>query len=197
MITQAIDVFIKKYIDLMAETDTQLMVEFDSDWCSPCLNISKQNGDLFFQNGQEVKEGQELLWRPVLQTVNNTMDNIASALTLEIPSELSILFTRYYSLDIPAKTSRGELSLIQAWNQHDFERLQGNLIAHVLMKRRLKQAETLFFAATDDDDFIISLDCASGQVMLEQIGLTPKEVLAKTLTEFIQGLTPIAKTSSL
>ena len=191
MITQALDAFITKYIDLMRQNNSPLLVEFDDDWTSPCLSIDDKNQSLQVENGQAVN------WRPVLQNPVNTMDNIASALELEIPEELATFFTRYYSLDIPAKAQRGELSLIQAWNQHDFERLQGNLIAHVLMKRRLKQAETLFFAATDDDDFIISVDCASGQVMLEQIGLTPKEVLADTLSEFISELTPLAKTSSL
>jgi SecY interacting protein Syd len=175
----------------MRQNNSPLLVEFDDDWNSPCLSIDDKNQSLQVENGQAVS------WQPVLQNPVNTMDNIASALELEIPEELATFFTRYFSLDIPAKAQRGELSLIQAWNQHDFERLQGNLIAHVLMKRRLKQAETLFFAATDDDDFIISVDCASGQVMLEQIGLTPKEVLADTLTEFIYELTPLAKTSSL
>jgi SecY interacting protein Syd len=191
MITQALDLFINEYIGLMQQNNSPLLVEFDDDWTSPCLSYGEKNQGLPIQNGQAVD------WRPVLQKPVNTMDNIARALELEIPTELATFFTRYFSLDIPAKAQRGELSLIQAWNQHDFERLQGNLIAHVLMKRRLKQAETLFFAATDDDDFIISVDCASGQVMLEQIGLTPKEVLADTLTDFISQLTPLAKTSTL
>ncbi|GBL04146.1 SecY-interacting protein [Glaciecola sp. KUL10] len=191
MITQALDVFINKYIDLMRENNSQLLVDFDEEWTSPCLDICRENVS------NSVVTGETLEWRPVRQDVANSMDNIASALELEIPEELSIFFTRYYSLDLPAKTERGELSLIQVWNQHDFERLQGNLIAHVLMKRRLKQPETLFFAATDDDDFIVSIDCASSKVMLEQIGLTPKETLAESLTEFIDGLTPLAKSSSL
>jgi SecY interacting protein Syd len=63
------------------------------------------------------------------------------------------------------------------------------------MKRRLKQPETLFIALTDEDDFILTVDNASGEVVLEQVGLLPKEVVAPNLEVFIQSLQPsVAKT---
>jgi SecY interacting protein Syd len=80
--------------------------------------------------------------------------------------------------------------LLQPWNQGDFERLQQNLVGHILMKRRLKQPETFFIALTDEDDFILTVDNASGEVMLEQVGLLPKELVAPNLATFITSIVP-------
>ena len=59
-----------------------------------------------------------------------------------------------------------------------------------MLKRRLKQPETLFFALTSEDDFILTLNNTSGEVMLEQVGLPPKEALAPDLATFIHSLQP-------
>ena len=99
-------------------------------------------------------------------------------------------FINTYIHDLPATTERGDLDILQAWNEDDFERLQKNLISHVLMKRRLKQAETLFFATTDQEDFIISVDVGSGNIMLEQVGKVATEVLAPDLASFMKTLKP-------
>ncbi len=108
-------------------------------------------------------------------------------------ADIKTYYSSYWSEGLNASTARGGLQLLQAWNDDDFERLLQNMVGHVLMKRRLKQAETLFFAVTDDDDFIISLDNASGKVMLEQVGLEPKEVLAESLSEFLTQIEPKVK----
>ena len=63
-------------------------------------------------------------------------------------------------------------------------------MGQILMKRRLKQRETLFIGLTDEDDFILTVDNMSGKVMLEQVGLLPKEVVAPNLAVFIQSLKP-------
>ena len=75
-------------------------------------------------------------------------------------------------------------------SEEDFERLQQNLIGHLLMKQRLKQPPTLFFGLTDEDDFILSVDNASGEVVLEQVGKLPTRCLAPDLATFVDGLTP-------
>ena len=78
---------------------------------------------------------------------------------------LLALFCRYFSHDINATAEQGGLTLLQAWNEEDFDRLQKNLIAHVLMKRRLKQADTLFFALTDEEDLLLSILLETGEVV--------------------------------
>lgn len=177
------DSFVNAYIDLAGDDDRQLLTEYDADWFSPCLLLGKEQL-------ADVADGEQTAWRPMLQPASSHLGDLATALEIEIHPQLETLFCRYYGHDLPATTERGDLDILQAWNQDDFERLQKNLISHVLMKRRLKQPETLFFATTDQEDFIISIDVASGNVMLEQVGKVPKEVLADDLNSFIKSLQP-------
>lgn len=182
-LVETFDSFVNAYIDLVGDEDRQLLTEYDADWFSPCLLLDE--AQLL-----DVADGEQTTWRPQLQPVSSHLGDLAKALEIDIHPQLETLFCRYYSHDLPATTERGELDILQAWNQNDFERLQKNLISHVLMKRRLKQPETLFFATTDQEDFIISIDVASGNVVLEQVGKVPEEVLADDLDSFIKSLRP-------
>lgn len=177
------DSFLNSYIDLAGDDNRQLLTNYDADWLSPCLLTAPNQLT-------SLADGDETVWRPHLQPSTSHLKDLAAALEINIDPQLEALFCRYYSHDLPAKTARGDLDILQAWNADDFERLQKNLISHVLMKRRLKQAETLFFATTDQEDFIISIDVSSGKVMLEQVGKEPAEVLANDLASFIQSLEP-------
>ena len=58
------------------------------------------------------------------------------------------------------------------------------------MKTKLKQKLTIFFALTDDDDHIISLDNNTGSVWVEKVGREPHKKIAETLAEFMSQLTP-------
>ena len=80
--------------------------------------------------------------------------------------------------------------MLQVVNSEDFERLQQNLIGHLLMKQRLRQAPTLFFGLTDEEDFILTVVNESGEVALEQVGREPANILAPSLAVFIEQLTP-------
>jgi SecY interacting protein Syd len=182
-LVENLDSFINSYIDLVGDENRELLTDYDEDWLSPCLLASESEL-------ADTTDGDKTAWRPHLQAASSHLGDLATALEIEIHPDLEALFCRYYSHDLPAVTDRGELDILQAWNKDDFERLQKNLISHVLMKRRLKQPETLFFATTDQEDFIISIDVASGNVMLEQVGKVPKEVLADNLASFIKTLRP-------
>jgi SecY interacting protein Syd len=181
----SLDNFMSSYIDLVSDDNSKIMTELDHDWLSPCIELSKAELD-------EKSDGDEVPWHPIIRDQNLSLDNIAEALEIAIDPQLSALFCRYFSHDLPAVTSRGELEIIQAWNDEDFDRLQKNLIAHVLMKRRLKQPDTLFFATTDQEEYIISLEVATGNVVLERVGKLPQEVLAPDIATFIDSLKPRA-----
>ena len=100
-------------------------------------------------------------------------------------------FTCYYAESVDAECEEGRLSLLFPWNQDDFARLQENIIGHILMKRKLKQPETVFFAVTDQEDFILSIENETGAVWVEQVGKAPHKKLSDNLTDFIQQLTPV------
>ncbi|ALS97747.1 SecY-interacting protein [Lacimicrobium alkaliphilum] len=176
-VTQSLDDFIQRYIEAHQQQNHGLKTQWDEQWPSPC------------ELGQPDPQGL-IRWQPVKRHQQADFSATEQALEMVFHADIKTYYSSYWSEGLNASTARGGLQLLQAWNEDDFERLLQNLVGHVLMKRRLKQPETLFFAVTDDDDFIISLDNASGKVMLEQVGLEPKEVLAERLSEFLTKIEP-------
>lgn len=177
-VVASLDDFIRQYMAMHQDNNKLLQIEYDSDWPSPC----------YVENE---KVGQLVQWRPVKRDIPADFSDIEHALDLEINAQLKCFFGSYWSDPLNASTTRGKLQLLLPWNEDDLARLQQNLIGHVLMKRRLGQPETLFFAVTDEEDFIISVDNGTGNVVLEQVGLLPSEVLAEDLNSFILQLSPV------
>lgn len=151
-------------------------LEHDHEWRSPCEQGTVGN-DGFIE------------WQPVGITDELTFTNIEAALELTLHASIKEYFTCFYSESIPAQCDEGYLELLFAWSEEDFARLQQNIIGHVLMKRKLKQTQTIFFAVTDDDNVIVSLDNQTGEVYAEKVGKNPHKKLADSLTDFINGLT--------
>jgi len=58
------------------------------------------------------------------------------------------------------------------------------------MKQKLKQEVTLFFAITDDENIILSVNNRTGEVWAEKIGCKPHKKIAESLGDFIAGLQP-------
>ena len=169
--------FIENWQDL-AEQSQYPRIEPDADWPSPC--------EFIIDN--------VTYWQPVLQSDHvahaNRFDNVGVAMELDINEQYAEFFSLYFSEGISAKHEKGELTLLQAWSQDDFERLQQNLIGHLMMKKKLKQQPTLFFAVTDQDDLNIVVNNITGQVCLEYVGKEPHEVLADDLASFLESCQP-------
>jgi SecY interacting protein Syd len=176
-ITTALDEFVQKYLVTAKKHPEMLIVEYDNEWPSDCYTNLGNPGD-------------SINWQPIKRSGLANFKNVEKALEMEIHRDVISYYSAYWSDNLSAETNKGYLQLLQPWNQGDFERLQQNLIGHLLMKRRLKQPETFFVALTDEDDFIITVDNISGEVMLEQVGLLPKEVVAPNLSVFIRSLQP-------
>jgi len=179
-VSVALDVFVQKYLASAKNHPEMLEVEYDNDWPSDCYTTKINT----------CSTGDNVNWQPVKRSGEANFNDLEKALEMKIHQDVISYYSAYWSDNLSAETSKGYLQLLQPWNQHDFERLQQNLVGHILMKRRLKQPETLFFSLTDEDDFILTVDNTSGEVMLEQVGLMPKEVLAPNLAVFIQSLQP-------
>lgn len=176
-VSMALDNFINRFLKEVNESSEKLKIEFDPNWPSECYMSEASSGEL-------------VSWQPVKRVRKNDFSDVEKALGISIHSDLVDFYNAYWSDNLNAKASKGKLQLLQAWNEVDFIRLQQNLVGHVLMKQKLKQPITLFFGVTDDDDFIITLDNKSGEVMLEQVGLIPQEVIAPNLTSFLNSLEP-------
>lgn len=178
----ALDEFVEKYLTAANQHPEMTMVEYDNEWPSDCYVAAGNAGD-------------RVAWRPIKRRGLAKFSDLENALDMKIHPDVISFYSAYWSDNLSAETSKGYLQLLQTWNQDDFERLQQNLVGHILMKRRLKQPETFFIALTDEDDFILTVDNSSGEVVLEQVGLLPKEVVAPNLAVFIQSLQPsVAKT---
>ena len=176
-VTAALDEFVLKYLIAAKEHSEMLVVEYDNDWPSDCYTTTGNTGD-------------KVDWQPIKRSGLANFNDLEKALEMKIHPDVISYYSAYWSDNLSAETSKGYLQLLQPWNQGDFERLQQNLVGHILMKRRLKQPETFFIALTDEDDFILTVDNTSGEVVLEQVGLLPKEVIAPNLATFIQTLQP-------
>ncbi|MEP1551551.1 MAG: SecY-interacting protein [Paraglaciecola sp.] len=176
-VSVALSQFVEKYLRKASVSSESLTIEYDPQWPSLCY-VSK------------AEVGEPVSWQPVKRKCKGDFSDIESALNVSIHTDLIEFYNEYWSDNLNAIASKGSLQLLQAWNEDDFLRLQQNLVGHVLMKQRLKQPITLFFGLTEDDDFIITLDNQSGEVMLEQVGLLPKEVLAPNLASFLHSLEP-------
>lgn len=159
------------------------VIEHDNNWPSPCEQTATSNNHLS-QN--------EVFWLPVNIESNSKVnfDNVETALELTLHPDIKTYFTTLYSESLDAVCDEGNLSLLFAWNDADFQRLQENLIGHILMKQRLKQNETVFFAVTDEEDMIVSLDNSTGAVWVERVGCMPHKKLAESLAQFINTLKP-------
>ncbi len=127
-------------------------------------------------------------WWPVARVTEADFSGLQQALEFNLHPDVQAFYGWGYGGGLPVSHARGPLELLMVWHDEDFIRLQHNIIAHILMKRRLKQQETVFIAATDDDELLISVLNSTGEVFLEKVGCEVKELLAPDLASFLQQL---------
>ncbi|WMS89746.1 SecY-interacting protein [Pseudoalteromonas sp. HL-AS1] len=136
----------------------------------------------------EVDEQGNIQWQGAHQQPAGSLSDLANALELEFPKELSELYGHMYGGSILAVIDGHQVELLQAWNSDDFDMLQQNITGHVLMKRKLKQPETVFIGLTDQDDLLVSVLLHSGEVCLEHVGKNTHHVLAPNINAFLKAL---------
>ena len=156
-------------------TQKQPLIAHDEQWPSPCeIGTADENG--------------MIQWQAVVREPVGSLINLANALELEFPDELSQFYGHMFAGSILASVDGHQVELLQAWNEDDFDLLQQNITGHVLMKRKLKQAPSVFIGLTDQDDLLVTVLVETGEVCLEYVGKKPHHVLAKNLSEFIASL---------
>lgn len=132
---------------------------------------------------------EEVFWLPQPFTLAKNLENIERALALRIQPSVIAWYTTQFAGDMDALFDGQPCTLLQVWSEEDFERVQENLIGHLVMKRRLKQSPTLFIATTPSELEIVSVCNLTGNVILEKLGKKENRVLAATLEEFLVSLT--------
>ena len=144
------------------------------------------------------QQGDNTLWRPRLQSPPVDFTGLSNAVGSPIHPDVCAYFGSYWAGTLESTSQEGHVSLLQLWNQEDFDRLIGNLIGHFMAKQKMKQAFTVFFANTEpDSEFFLSIDNESGQILLEEPAKAPLRVVEQDLTTFLKRLTPVATQSGI
>jgi SecY interacting protein Syd len=175
-----LDAFVARYV-----ADFPSLVDpFDPQWRSPC-----ETGEPY-----ESADGVEVVpWRPLRRAFADDFAGLERALEVPIHADVKAYYGRYWSGGLEATADEGHVSLILLWNPSDAQRLVENLIGHALAKRRARAPLTVFFACTEpDSDLFLSIDNATGAVVLEAPGAKPIRTVAPSLTVFLRGLVPAA-----
>ena len=58
------------------------------------------------------------------------------------------------------------------------------------MKKKLKQPVTLFFALTDDENIILTVENDTGEIWVEKVGKKAHKKVANSLNDFVNALVP-------
>ncbi|MET6759087.1 SecY-interacting protein [Pseudoalteromonas sp. NCIMB_1079] len=161
--------------NILKNTTKYPLIAHDEQWPSPC-------------EVGEVDEQGNIQWQGARQQPAGSLNDLASALELDFPKELSELYGHMYGGSILASIDGHQVELLQAWNEEDFNLLQQNITGHVLMKRKLKQPETVFIGLTDQDDLLVSVLVHTGEVCLEFVGKKTHHALAPNINVFLKAL---------
>lgn len=168
----------QRHLQLWQSTHQTLPTQvFDPEWISSCQVGESADG--------------EISWQAVVRESKVNLNNIEQALEVTLHPSIEDLFCSAYSDHISCEFEGHLIELIQVWNEQDFSMLQENMIAHFMMQKRLKKPESMFIATCSDEMQVISIVNATGQVQLETLGKKQEAVLAETLAEFLEQLTPV------
>lgn len=174
-ISEAIQAFTRRYCDSWQQHTGQPPVSTtlaDSD--SPCIQHRTEHG---------------VCWLPQPFTLPPTLSAVERGVEIALQPAAVAWYTSQFAADMEVHWRGEEITLLQVWNEDDFQRLQENLIGHLVMKRRLKQSPTLFIAATPHDTEIISICNLSGEVIREALGTKKRQVLSANVSDFLTECT--------
>ncbi|MBT1487718.1 SecY-interacting protein [Dickeya dianthicola] len=175
-VSQALNAFTERYVELwQRETGHPPASDELYGVASPCIVATQDN---------------QVHWLPQAPIVPVRLDGVERALEIQLHPDAYAFFTSQFAGDMTARFECLECTLLQAWSDDDFIRLQENLIGHLLTQKRLKLSPTLFLATTDSEMALISLCNLSGNVVLEEFGTRQRRILSSDLSDFLYKLLP-------
>ncbi|QLR44424.1 SecY-interacting protein [Enterobacter sp. RHBSTW-00994] len=132
-----------------------------------------------------------VIWQPRPFTGEQNVNAVERAMDLVVKPALHAFYTTQFAGDMVAQFAGTALTLLQTWSEDDLQRVQENLIGHLVTQKRLKLSPTLFIATLDSELDVISVCNLSGEVIKETIGTRNRDVLAPSLADFLTRLEPL------
>ncbi|RUO25398.1 SecY-interacting protein [Aliidiomarina minuta] len=167
----------ERYQSAYEEQDLLPQTDYMEEWSGTCYQ-------------GEVKYGL-IGWKPCKQEPEFDFSAIEKGLELSLHTDVAEFYGSFYAGDLHLSYAGEDFTLLQVIHPQDADRLQRNLIGHVLMQQRLKQEVTLFVGVgTSSEDLIISVDNKTGVVGLEYVGKEQHAKLANSLAELLANATP-------
>ena len=167
----AIHTFTRRFCDSWQQQTGHLPVSIGlADIDSPCVQQRAEHG---------------VYWLPQPFTLPAHLGAVERGVEIALQPSVVAWYTAQFAADMAVSFRGQPITLLQVWNEDDFQRVQENLIGHLVMKRRLKQMPTLFIGATDHDTEIISICNLSGEVIREALGSKKRDILSENLAEFL------------
>jgi len=176
----ALDRLLRRYVANYERVTGGLpTAEHEPAWPSPC------------EIGPPDADGR-IHWQPRERDTAADFGGLERALDMAIHPDIKSFYGSFWADNMELAAEEGGLTLIQVWNDDDFDRLAENIIGHAMAKQRVRSPLTVFIAVADEGEFMLSVDNDTGSVVLEEPGSPPTREVSPTLAEFLDRLQPAA-----
>lgn len=134
---------------------------------------------------------EHVVWQPQPFDEDAGLQAVERALDIVVQPAAQAFYTTQYAGDMGGRFDGESVTLLQTWSADDFQRVQENLIGHLVTQKRLKLSPTLFIATLESELDVISVCNLSGEVVRETLGTSQRTVLAASLAEYLNVLEPV------
>lgn len=132
-----------------------------------------------------------VFWQPQPFSLPANISAVERAFDIVVQQPAHSYYTTQFAGDMQARFAGETMTLLQAWSPDDFQRMQENLIGHLVVQKRLKLSPTLFIATLDSELDVISVCNVSGEVLKETLGTRRRTTLSASLASFLNQLEPV------
>ncbi|HCM8869333.1 SecY-interacting protein [Klebsiella pneumoniae] len=136
-------------------------------------------------------QGEAVFWQPQPFSLAQNISAVERALDIVVQQPLHSYYTTQFAGDMSGRFAGETLTLLQTWSEEDFQRVQENLIGHLVVQKRLKLSPTLFIATLESELDVISVCNLSGEVVKETLGTAKRITLSPSLAGFLNHLEPV------
>jgi SecY interacting protein Syd len=176
----ALDRLLLRYVENCQRVTGSLpLQEHDPAWPSECLV------------GEPDASGM-IRWEPRERDDVADFSGLERALEIDIHPDIKSFYGSYWAGAIELEAEEGGVTLIQLWNNDDFDRLAENILGHAMAKQRVEAPLTIFIACTDEGELMLSVENDTGRVVLEEPGSLPIRTISPSLAEFLDRLNPVS-----